>query len=172
MDQVAVAAGVSKQTVYSHFGSKEELFSAIIEYKLAIHDITDELFDKNRPVHDVLLELAEHFTDLLMSEEAISIFRVCIADASKKDKGRVAKLFVEAGPKRLTSRFKHYLEEQNQMGTLHIENPGFAAQQFLYMIKAEAYSLKTLGQEDQQHTEDLPAYIQSCVSLFEKAYLQ
>ncbi len=172
MDQVAVAAGVSKQTVYSHFGSKEELFSAIIEYKLAIHDITDELFDKNRPVHDVLLELAEHFTDLLMSEEAISIFRVCIADAAKSDKGRVAKLFVEAGPKRLTSRFKHYLEEQNQMGTLQIDNPGFAAQQFLYMIKAEAYSLKTLGQEDKQHTDDLPAYIQSCVSLFEKSYLQ
>ena len=54
MDQVAVAAGVSKQTVYSHFGSKEELFSAIIEYKLAIHDITDELFDKKFEVMEKL----------------------------------------------------------------------------------------------------------------------
>ena len=172
MDEVAVAAGVSKQTVYSHFGSKEELFSAIIEYKCAIHDLTDDLFDKSRPVHDVLRELAQHFTDLLMSQEAICIFRVCIADAAKSDKGRVAKLFVEAGPKRLTARFKHYLEEQNEMGKLHIDNPGFAAQQFLYMIKGEAYLLRTLGQADDHNLEDLPAYLDSCVSLFEKAYLE
>jgi TetR/AcrR family transcriptional repressor of mexJK operon len=30
MDQVAAAAGVSKMTVYRHFGSKEELFAGVI----------------------------------------------------------------------------------------------------------------------------------------------
>ena len=30
MDQVAAAAGVSKMTVYRHFGSKEDLFAGVI----------------------------------------------------------------------------------------------------------------------------------------------
>ena len=31
MDTIAREAGVSKATVYAHFGSKEELFGAVIE---------------------------------------------------------------------------------------------------------------------------------------------
>jgi AcrR family transcriptional regulator len=31
MDRVAAEAGVSKQTIYSHFGDKEGLFSALME---------------------------------------------------------------------------------------------------------------------------------------------
>ena len=31
MDTIAAVAGVSKQTVYSHFGAKDALFEAIIE---------------------------------------------------------------------------------------------------------------------------------------------
>lgn len=33
MDEVAKQAGVSKQTVYSHYGSKDDLFVAAIESK-------------------------------------------------------------------------------------------------------------------------------------------
>jgi TetR/AcrR family transcriptional repressor of mexJK operon len=171
MDQVAINAGVSKQTVYSHFGSKEELFSAIIEFKCAIHKHHGDLFDKQRPVHDVLRELAQHFSELLMSPEAISVFRLCVADTAKNEHSKVAELFWLAGPKRLAEHFSHYLEQQNQMGTLHIDQPHFAAQQFLYMIKAEAYLMTALGQSDEKSLNDLPAYLDSCVALFEKAYL-
>lgn len=169
MDQIAIEARVSKQTVYSHFGSKEELFSAIIEFKCAIHELTDSLFDVNRPVRDVLQDLAEHFIDLLMSDEAIGIFRVCIADAAKR--ANIAELFWKAGPQRLTRRFREYLEEQNQQGKIHIEDPHFAAQQFLYMTKAEAYLQKVLGQPGDHNLQELPAYLDSCVKVFQKAYI-
>ena len=36
MDEVAKLAGVSKQTVYSHFGSKDELFVASIESRCVV----------------------------------------------------------------------------------------------------------------------------------------
>lgn len=107
-----------------------------------------------------------------MSKEAISVFRLSIADTAKNEYSKVAQLFWEAGPKSLTQHFCQYLEEQNQMGTLHIDNPHFAAQQFLYMIKAEAYLMRALGQEDNQSLADLPQYINSCVAMFEKAYLE
>src|SRR5689334_18399264 len=42
MDEVAAVAGVSKQTVYKHFGSKEQLFLAVIH--AAINTVLDEIF--------------------------------------------------------------------------------------------------------------------------------
>lgn len=169
MDQVAQAAGVSKQTVYSHFGCKEELFSAMIEHKCRAHHLTDELFNTERPIHDVLQELAEHFSELLMSTEGICIFRVAIADAAQR--GQAAELFWRAAPQRLTAQFRGYLIEQKRLGKINIDNPHFAAQQFLYMLKGEAYLQRALGMPDGTDTEELPLYIESCVELFEKAYL-
>ncbi len=169
MDQVALKSGVSKQTVYSHFGSKEDLFSATISHRCADDKLTNDLFDINRPIHDILQGLAKHFTTLVMSKEAISIFRVCIADAPQR--ADVAKLFLEAGPQRLTQLFTDYLTKQNQLGKLHIDNPHFAAQQFLFMIKAEAYLLRALEQPDDHNIEQLSDYLDSCIAMFEKSYL-
>jgi AcrR family transcriptional regulator len=169
MDQVAEAAGVSKQTVYSHFGSKEELFTAVIEYKCAIHELTDELFDLNRPVHDVLKELVVHFSDLLMSDAAICMFKICIADHGQSS--QIAELYWKAGPQRLTHRFCQYLEAQIANGKLHIDKPHFAAQQLLSMIKAEAYIMKALGQPADHNQQELNDYLDSCVAVFEQVYL-
>ena len=49
MIKVAEAAEVSKQTIYSHFGSKEELFTAVINCKCVEHQITPELFNADSP---------------------------------------------------------------------------------------------------------------------------
>ena len=43
MDEVAKLAGVSKQTVYSHFGCKDDLFVASIESKCIMHGVNDEM---------------------------------------------------------------------------------------------------------------------------------
>lgn len=170
MEQIAAAAGVSKQTVYSHFGSKEELFSAIIDSKVRLHDLTDELFNTNLPIHKVLTELGRHLTDLLMSDDAIGMFRVCISEAGQRD--GIATLYWKAGPERLTHRFTHYLQHQKDTGKLQIEQPHFAAQQFLSMLKGEAFMRRALGQVDDHNLEQLPDYLESCISLFEKAYLE
>jgi len=47
MDDLAAAARVSKQTVYKHFGSKEELFVAIIE--ATVGEVMDEVFERAAP---------------------------------------------------------------------------------------------------------------------------
>ena len=42
MDSIAQAAGVSKQTVYSHFANKDDLFRSCIAAKVAEYDLTVE----------------------------------------------------------------------------------------------------------------------------------
>jgi len=48
MDQIAAEAGVSKLTVYSHFGDKETLFAAAVQSHLP-HGIPDPLMPPHAP---------------------------------------------------------------------------------------------------------------------------
>ncbi len=169
MEQVAKEAGVSKQTVYSHFGNKEALFSAAIASRCIAHQLSDEDLDSDRPVAEFLRELAQRFSDLITSDAGIAINRVCISEAAK-DRSRVSELFWEAGPERLFAVLSDYLRRQVAAGRLRIDNIDFAASQFLHMIKADAHMRGVLGLPNEEELAELPAYLDSCVEVFMRAY--
>ncbi|WP_316433236.1 TetR/AcrR family transcriptional regulator [Leptolyngbya sp. NK1-12] len=84
MDRVAAAAGVSKQTIYSHFQDKEGLFTALVE-RVTIHRLQRELGMQD--LHgepDVLLhQLATVFLHKLGNPEYLNLFRVLIAESAR-----------------------------------------------------------------------------------------
>ena len=168
MEQLAEGAGVSKQTLYSHFGSKEELFVAAIEQRCTHYELDNELFDDQRPVQNVLRDLAAHLMDLLLSEDAIKLHRLCISGVDQFPE--ISKLFYDAGPRSLLKLFSAYLERQTSARKLKIENCEFAAQQFLFMVKGEAHMESLLDLEYQIKVQVMEKYLDSCVSFFMKAY--
>ena len=168
MDQIALSAGVSKQTVYSHFGNKEALFTAVIAAKCEAHQLTGDLFDLERELDDVLSDLAHHFTELLLSDEAIALHRVCIAGGEKYS--QIAALFWQAGPVWMQGQLANYIEKKQQLGEFRDCEPLHAAQQFLYMLKGEAHLRKLLNLEQANAVETQQQYRQSCVSMFLAAY--
>jgi TetR/AcrR family transcriptional repressor of mexJK operon len=72
MDQIAAEAGVSKLTVYSHFGDKETLFSAAITAKCE-EQLANGLFavDPDSSLRDQLLGIGRAFLTLINSEESL-----------------------------------------------------------------------------------------------------
>lgn len=168
MEQVARAAGVSKQTVYSHYGSKESLFSAAIEQKCEDYEIGYQEADKERPVEEFLQEFIQHFSDLVTSEAGISIHRVCIGEADKRTE--LSQLFWNAGPLPIMQRLTHYLEAQVRRGTLDIDNVHFAADQLLFMVKSDVHMRGVLGLPTEEARRELPDYLASCLKVFMKAY--
>ncbi len=72
VDDIAAAAGVSKQTVYSHFGSKEELFGVAISTKCKTSGIDPDEIDPDVPPEAMLPELARRFVALITSDEAVA----------------------------------------------------------------------------------------------------
>jgi TetR/AcrR family transcriptional repressor of mexJK operon len=97
MDAIAKSSGVSKQTVYSHFNSKEDLYTAIIENKCQEYQIDDASVCVNKPLGAVLTSIAVKFLQLMQDENVIAMYKLVIGEASKNN--RVAQIFHEAGPR-------------------------------------------------------------------------
>jgi len=82
MDKIAAGAGVSKRTVYNHFPSKDELFSAILQRmwqsSAALLDIPYRAGEALRPQ---LLALMGQKMAMLQDADFLDLARVAIAEA-------------------------------------------------------------------------------------------
>ena len=82
MDTIAKVAEVSKQTVYSHFGSKEELFAASIKQKCDSYQMLDLSVEHIDDPFDFLLNLARKFVCLVTSEAAVAVHKICAYEST------------------------------------------------------------------------------------------
>ncbi|GAB3380201.1 TetR/AcrR family transcriptional regulator [Spongiibacter taiwanensis] len=166
MEEIAKLAGVSKQTLYSHFGSKEVLFSTAVEVTCARYHIWDE-FDADTHFEKRLEAFCINFSELLVSREATGVMRACIADAGRS---QVAALFWQAGPAKLRRQLSEFLAQQHHLGTLHIDDIKIATTQLIAMLHSEHHTCSLLGLSDPADQADLRAYARSCARVFIAAY--
>lgn len=167
MDQIASHAGVSKQTLYSHFGNKDDLFTAAIADKCETYQMSDAMFTGDDP-KQVLMNMGQLFSNLLLSEDSLRVFRLCIAESDSNSK--LAGLFFDAGPKRVIGMFSNYLERLNTEGLLRVSNPHFAAVQLLTMLQGEARMFAELGLAERIDLQQHQQYLEDCVDMFLQAY--
>lgn len=76
MDKVAEKAGVSKRTVYNHFGSKENLFEVIVDNLLAERQNLNTIkYDSEKPLNEQLRLFAESEIFLIDSPRRLELSR-------------------------------------------------------------------------------------------------
>lgn len=73
MDEVATAAGVSKPTVYSHFGGKEDLYRRVIMDKCRQHRLSGENLPDAQDVRGALNLIADRYLSLMNDPEVIAM---------------------------------------------------------------------------------------------------
>ncbi|NMH60019.1 TetR/AcrR family transcriptional regulator [Alteromonas ponticola] len=149
MDAVAKASGVSKQTVYSHFANKDDLYTAAIEskcqeYWLAPEDLgccdgeTDGLKHTLELVGVQLLRL-------LSDPQVISMFRIVISEA--KNAPEVAQLFYQAGPRKSVEDIAHLFHKASK-GLLTMDDSISLAIQFLNLLKGDFHIRSLFGLDE------------------------
>jgi TetR/AcrR family transcriptional repressor of mexJK operon len=133
MDTIAARAGVSKVTVYNHFGSKEDLFTAVIS------QVGDETSDRNTEAATAVLTDA---TDLRAAlTEAITLIIEGITDPDVQALRNVmtgelrrfpelGRTWRERGPVRFAAYFADWLRERTAEGRLDVPDPEVAVVQF------------------------------------------
>lgn len=109
MDRVAVAAGVSKATVYSHFQDKEGLFKVLLEQLTSKKNIsifgTEPI--EGKPVailHQVAAKALEH---MINDKEHSAFMRVLIGESGRFPE--LAQIFVRVMIKPVAETLTHYL---------------------------------------------------------------
>lgn len=76
MDKIAETAGVSKRTVYNHFGSKENLFQAIVDDFLAQRQsLKTIIYNPEEPLEEQLLAFANAEIFLIDSPKRLGLSR-------------------------------------------------------------------------------------------------
>lgn len=169
MDEVARQAGVSKQTVYSHFANKEQLFSASIRGK--IEEYFPDRALKEMQVHtlqDDLKAVCRTYCNLLVSEDAIAMFRVLTGAAAKNS--NLAKIFWAAGPAEMLVKLIDFLQSWIDRGELKVKDPERAAMQLISLLKGSVHFKLSIGLIDSVTEEQLDAHVDECVSAFLKIH--
>lgn len=134
IEQVAADAGVSKVTVYNHFGDKRSLFAATVEHeceKMRSYFSLDEL--PSGTIRERLTVIAEAIFAFLSRPEMIQFERRIAAETEHEP--AIGHAFLEAGPWRMKQGFSAWLAHAAAAGELDIDDPALAAEQFVSMAK-------------------------------------
>lgn len=168
MDQIAKAAGVSKQTVYSHFGNKDELFTAAIEEKCIALDMSSIQPLEGTPARDTITLIANRFVTMILSEEATQVHRTCVSEALTTP--HVARVFYNTGPVKVIAAVADILSKMHDQGVLEIEDCHMASVQLLKMLHGEARMHAEYNIEPKISEAEIQRYTENCIEMFIRAY--
>ena len=169
MDQIATTAGVSKLTVYSHFGDKETLFAAAIAATCE-EVLPEELFAPAPAgtLREQLRSIGQAFFDLITSDEAISMHRLMNTPGTAENAMR--ELIWNAGPQRLQEAGECGLQPHVAAGRLRIDDIPLAASQFFCLLKGELHPMMACGLCRQPGAPEVARHVDATVDLFLRAH--
>jgi TetR/AcrR family transcriptional regulator, mexJK operon transcriptional repressor len=172
MDAIAADAGVSKLTVYSHFGDKDNLFREVIRSR--IQDLLPEetyLFDPRADIRQTLLRVALTHAHLDCNAETVGTFRAILSDC-RQGNPRYGKLIWEEGAMRTHGLMERLLQQSVDAGQLDISDVPRASGQFLTLIKGNLMMRQMFGCEGcpQSYAEEIELTARAGVSMFLRAY--
>ena len=170
MQTIAARAGASKETLYRHFGSKEELFAEIVSEraKCWLEDL-DEKFSTPGSVADVLRTIGLKMLESILEEDAVSLCRTVVAESVRNPD--LGKLFMAAGPDRVRTRLGEFLEAATARGELRCLDGLLAARIFIGAI-VSSYHLGRLARAEPPRISpaDMRAHVEEVVAMMMARY--
>ncbi|WP_411852066.1 TetR/AcrR family transcriptional regulator [Stenotrophomonas sp. LGBM10] len=168
MDSIAGQAGVSKLTVYSHFGDKETLFTEAVK-STCNEMLPDALFvtDADGVLREQLVGIGRAFFNMITSPAAVAVQRVMMAPDTDD---RIREMFWLAGPQRTSDALAEFLRARTGRGELEITDFQTAALQFFTLIKGELHTHMMCGLRPTPAECDADAHVDASVAFFLRAY--
>lgn len=169
MDEIAEHAGVSKQTIYSHFGSKENLFSSILS---EMCDGYAELFEENINAHaddpkEALRSTMHHIIPEVMAPERLALTRLVYSEVPRCPE--LGKFYLEIVQDYMND-MTAYMEDLNKRGFIKTNTPELAAKDFIGLVKGFLVMECLCSCEPLYTDEEICKKVDHAIETFFKAY--
>ncbi|WP_374947099.1 TetR/AcrR family transcriptional regulator [Agreia sp.] len=140
VDGIAVEAGVAKRTVFNLYGTKDELFRAVIARATEISEkfVVDRVESPIGvlPIDQEVAEFALAHARAVITPQVISTRRLLIGEALRFPE--LASDYFDRVPGRIMGAIADRLLRYAVLGTLHVPEPRRAAEHFAYLVLGEA----------------------------------
>jgi TetR/AcrR family transcriptional repressor of mexJK operon len=136
MEEIATVAGVSKQTVYTHFADKERLFTDLIlgatnraddflQYMTTVLQDTDDL-------ETDLRQVARRYLGTVLQPELLLLRRLVIGESGRFPE--LAHTYYERAPERTLDTLASSFRQLAERGLLRLDDAPLAARHFAYLV--------------------------------------
>ena len=169
MQMIAECAGASKETLYRHFESKEQLFAEIISRKAQQISGPDAPMARGGSPQTVLTALGVTLLGTIARGEASFLFRTVVTEAARSPE--FGDLFYARGPGLTVERLTQFLAEASARGELQCDDPAVAAQLFLGAVVSQFHLRRLVLSDWKPPTEkEIARHVEAAVSMFLAKY--
>lgn len=166
IDDIASSAGVSKQTIYSRYACKRDLFAAVV-HKTA-EDLVSALSVGAAPPEEALVKFGERFVDVVFNPAKIAMQRLIIAEAAQFPD--LARAYYESGPLYVRAKLAAYIERASAAGQLKAGDAATAASQFLGLVVGADHMSILMGVDLADNRQTRRDRIRAAVNAFLSLY--
>lgn len=142
IEAVARRAGVSKQTIYNHYGSRTELVRTLVERRRSLLTATLEAAPRDQPVEDTLSAYALAIMETITSPASLQLMRMAITSAPEMPE--LARAVHEAGSRAANDHLAEFLRGRAE---LDLPNPQRGADIFVGMALGRLQMRLLMGME-------------------------
>jgi TetR/AcrR family transcriptional repressor of mexJK operon len=173
MDEIAATATVSKQTIYAHFGTKKDLFVAVVSglsggaspplHEVAPEDVAPE------DLADHLADYAERQLSAVLAPQMMQLQRLVIGEVPRFPE--LAAALHEHGSQRVISVLAREIGRLARLGLLEADDRRAAAIDFTWLVMGEPLNRVMLNGDDAiLSPASIRAHAEHAAAVFLRAY--
>lgn len=173
MDEIAETSQVSKQTVYAHFGTKDQLFVELVT--AMTREAGDEVSAESAPPETRdraianLEGLLSHQLAAVLSPRLVRLRRLVISEVPRFPD--LARAVFEQGPRRAVTTLEALLRELDARGWVRVPDPAMAAEQLNWLVMgAPTNAVMFLGDDVAPAPAEQQVHVRNAVATFLAAY--
>ena len=165
IDAIIERAGGSKRNIYSEFGNKDGLFTAIVAEN--VEQVLSALSIEDPDASDLrktLVRFGSRLLDIYMSPAVLGIYRIVITESARFPD--LVQKFYDQGPGRASAKLAEVFEAARRRGDIRVGDCVEAADHFVGMVRGNLHLQVALGLRPPPGEHEARRIIGSAVDIF------